>query len=130
MLHRIVFFLGLLTASLSLMVGAMVIGNLSANQGHLADPGLAVLFLSLLLGGTALALLAQRSKRRVHAKLNAAATVMMANGGCVEASVMAMVLRCSLDDSVALLDDWAELNNMHRHQLRGYDVRYTPLSRR
>jgi hypothetical protein len=126
MLHRVVFVLGLFTASLSMMVGAMVIGNLAANEGRLADPGLAILFLLMLTGGIVVTLLAQRSRRRVLNQLRAAAAVMMTNSGYVDASVMAMVLRCSLDDAVALLDDWAEREHMQRRQLRGYDVRYTP----
>ncbi len=126
MLHRIIFFLGLFTASLSVMVGAMIIGNLAANEWRLSDPGLAYLFVVMLVGGIVVTLLAQRARARVHQRMKAAADIMIANAGWVDASVMAMVLRCSLDDAVALLDDWAERNDVRRQQLRGYDVRYTP----
>lgn len=128
MLHRVFFILGLFLVSLSLMVAAMVIGNLSANHGQLTDPGLAYLVLAMVAIGSTAIVLAQRARRRMHIVARTATHTMIANAGYAEASVIAMVLRCSLDDTVALLDDWAEDVGAQRVQLRGFDVRYYPKS--
>jgi hypothetical protein len=126
MLHRVIFFLGLLVASLSFMVVVSMVGNIVANDGHLSDIGLAILSSTMLVGGTVTALLAHRVRKRLHLRVSVLVQEIVANAGYVEASVMAMRLRCSIDDAVATMDDWAEIHMFTRHQLPGYDVRYLP----
>ncbi|MCU0329862.1 MAG: hypothetical protein MUC47_02665 [Candidatus Kapabacteria bacterium] len=126
MLHRVFFFLGLLVATLSMMVLVNVVGNMMANDGKLTDIGLAVLFFSMLTGGSVVALLAHRVRKRLHVRVTAIVDEIVSHAGYVEASVVAMRLRCSLDDAVATLDEWAERRHYRRVQLPGYDVRYLP----
>lgn len=125
MVHRILFFLGLLTMSLSGMVLAMMIGNIVSNDGHLSDPNLAWLTVAMAAIGAAMVTLSRRSRRKVHTRTTEAVERQLRNAGHVDASVVAMYLRCSLDDAVATLDDLSGRLGLEREQLRsGFDVRY------